>query len=75
MNYSTINWDGGPSISLLSLSSSLSHVDLMEGFTLDEKRDEIERIFSEEYKETDLENDEYQSKESKELLGEIDFGE
>ena len=74
MNLSTINWNGGPSISLRSLSSSLSHVDLMEGFTLDEKRDEIKRIFSKDYNETDLENDEYQSKESKELLGEIDFG-
>ena len=73
MNHSTINWNGGPSISLLSLSSSLSHVDLMEEFTVDEKKDEIERIFSEDYNETDLENDEYQSKESKEILGDIGF--
>ena len=43
LDKSTINWNGGASFSLISLSSSLSHEDTMAGFTVDERKEEIEK--------------------------------
>ena len=41
----TLNWSGGPSISLLSQSTSIAHKDNWKEFTKDEKKEEILRIF------------------------------
>ena len=41
----TLNWSGGPSISLLSQSTSIAHKDYWKEFTKDEKKEEILRIF------------------------------
>jgi hypothetical protein len=45
----TLNWSGGPSVNLLSQSTSIAHKDNWKEFTNDEKKEEILRIFEDDH--------------------------